>query len=184
MAIAFESRVTGNPCTALLDWLDWNGIDHAIHEHAPAFTALDTAREEGVDPVTFAKVVVVGASDGGRALIVLDAFDQVDLRKVGRLLGDPHARLLTELELADLAPDCEVGALPAVGGLFGLSTYADIAVRDARRISFNAGTHVHSVRVDRRAWERAAAVTYADLVRSPGAQLGYVPLFDLFGPAD
>lgn len=182
MAIAFKSPLSATPHAGLLDWLDWNGVEHVIHEHPPAFTALETAREEGVDPVTFAKVVAVGTSDGGRALIVLDAFDQVDLRKVGRVLGDSHPRLLTELELAGLAPDCEVGALPAVGGLFGLPTYADIAIREARQISFNAGTHSHCVRVERRAWQRAAAVTYADLVRPAGAQPGVLPYLDLFGP--
>ena len=42
---------------------------------------------------------------------------------------------------------------------------ADYAVGDDAEISFNAGTHRHSVRVDRAGWEHAAAVQYADLAR-------------------
>ena len=53
--------------------------------------------------------------------------------------------------------------MPAVGAVSGLPMYADYAVGDDTEISFNAGTHRYSVRVDRAAWERAAQVHYADL---------------------
>ena len=55
------------------------------------------------------------------------------------------------------------GAMPAVGTLLGLPMYVDFAVQDDPEISFNAGTHRYSVRVDRAEWERAAQVHYADL---------------------
>ena len=89
-------------------------------------------------------------------------------------------RLLTEVELADLAPDCEVGALPAIGSLYDVPTYADICIGDIRRISFKAGTHSHNVRLDRRSWERLVGVTYVDLAHGPGSQTGFIPLVDLF----
>ena len=84
-------------------------------------------------------------------------------------LGDSDVRLLTEPQLAELAPGCEVGALPAVGSLFGLTTYADYAVRDDPEISFNAGSHRFSARVDRARWERACDVVYADLAENADA---------------
>ena len=78
-------------------------------------------------------------------------------------------RLLTEPELTALAPGCEVGAIPAVGSLFGLTTYADYAVRDDPEISFNAGSHRFSARVERARWERACNVIYADLAADADA---------------
>ena len=42
-------------------------------------------------------------------------------------------------------------------------THADYAVRDDPEISFNAGGHRFSARVDRARWERACNVVYADL---------------------
>jgi Ala-tRNA(Pro) deacylase len=117
---------------------------------------------EGVDPRTFAKVIVV-ALGGRHVLVVLDATDQLDLHKASRALEVANVRLITEPELAALAPGFEVGAMPAVGALFGLPTYADYAVRDDPEISFNGGNHRTSVRVERAAWERACSVTYADL---------------------
>jgi Ala-tRNA(Pro) deacylase len=151
------------PYQPLLDWLASQDIEYEIHKHGPAFTARATATAEGVDPRTFAKVVGVASHDGRNAIVVLDATDHLDLRKARQTLGASDVRLLTEPELAALAPGCEVGAIPAVGSLFALTTYADDAVRDDPEISFNAGSHRFSARVERARWERACSVIYADL---------------------
>jgi Ala-tRNA(Pro) deacylase len=151
------------PYQPLVDWLIGQGVEHEIHPHDPTFTARATATAEGVDARTFAKVVAVATRDGRNAILVLDATDHLDLRKARVVLGASDVRLLTEPELKGLAPGCEVGAMPAVGALFGLTTYADYAVRDDPEISFNAGSHRFSVRVERERWERACNVIYADL---------------------
>lgn len=151
------------PYQPLLDWLGSMDIEYELHEHERAITARATASAEGVDPRTFAKVLAVATPDGRRALVVLDAPDQLDLRKTCKALDVTDVRLLSEPELEALAPGCELGAIPAVGSLFGLTTYADYAVRDDFEISFNAGSHRVSVRVERAPWERACKVIYADL---------------------
>jgi Ala-tRNA(Pro) deacylase len=151
------------PYAGLLDWLAGHDVEYEIHEHEAAFTARATAAAEGVDPRTFAKVVGVATEDGRTILLVLDATDQLDLAKARRALGTSEVRLLTEAGLAALAPGCEVGAIPAVGPLFGVPTYADYAVREDPEISLNAGSHRFSVRVERAAWDRACGVVYADL---------------------
>lgn len=157
------TKTIDRPYPRLLDWLREHRVEYEIHEHDAAFTARATAEAEGVDPRTFAKVVGVAAHDGRRALVVLDAIDHLDLLKARRVLGGGEVRLLTESELTALAPDCQVGAIPAVGSLFGLATYADPAVRDSAEISFNAGSHRFSAHVERAAWERACGVVYASL---------------------
>jgi Ala-tRNA(Pro) deacylase len=160
---ATPTKAPTGPLPVLLDWLATHAVDHEVHEHVLAFTARQTASAEGVDPRTFAKVVGVRTGDGSRHLLVLDATDQVDLQKAGRALRAENVRLLSEVELAALAPSCEAGALPAVGVLFGVEMVADYAVKEDRDISFNAGSHRFSVRVDRAGWERATGVRYADL---------------------
>jgi Ala-tRNA(Pro) deacylase len=157
------------PSPRLLAWLVSHKVDYDIHEHPPAFTAPATASAEQVDPRTFAKVVGVRTHDGRDVLLVLDATDDVDLGKARRILDTKDVRLLREDELAALAPDCEVGAIPAVGQLFGISMIADHAVREDAAISFNAGSHRFSVRVDRPGWERACGLVYADLARESGS---------------
>ena len=157
------STVLDRPHAGLLEWLATHGVDHEVHEHPEAFTARGTAGAEGVDPATFAKVVAVATDDGRSALLIVDAIDQVDLHKARRALDAGDVRLLSEPDAAALAPGCAIGAVPGVGALFGLPMLADFAVRDDPVISFNAGTHRHTVRVDRAAWERATGVVYADL---------------------
>ena len=154
----------------LLDWLERHAVEHDVHEHAEAFTARQTARAEGVDPRTFAKVVAVRTDDQRTILLVLDATDHVDLRKAREALLADDVRLLTEAELTALAPGCDAGAIPAVGALFDLAMVADLAVRDDTAVSFNAGTHTCAVRVDRAEWERATGVTYADLAGESDAR--------------
>lgn len=151
------------PSPALLEWLASHDVEYEVHAHSPTYTARATAKAEGVDPRTFAKVVGVATPEGRHHLVVLDATDHLDLRKARHVIGADDVRLLSEGELAALAPDCQAGAIPAVGSLFGLTTYADYAVRDDTDISFNAGSHSYSVRVERAGWERACGVVYGDL---------------------
>jgi Ala-tRNA(Pro) deacylase len=157
------------PYQPLLDWLADQRIEYEIHPHDATFTARATATAEGVDPRTFAKVVVVATHDGSAVFVVLDATDHLDLRKVREVMGGSEVRLLTEPQLTALAPGCEVGAIPAVGALFGLPTYADYAVRDDPEVSFNAGSHRFSARVERARWEHACNVIYADLAEDADA---------------
>jgi Ala-tRNA(Pro) deacylase len=162
------------PHARLLAWLDEHAVQHELHEHPEAYTAMGTAHAEGVDPHTFAKVVGVQTDDGRRVLIVLDATDHLDLRKAREALAAHEVRLMTEAELVTLAPECAAGALPAVGALYGVPVYADHAVRSDPMISFNAGDHRFSVRVDRAAWERAAEVRYADLAEATDRRPAWV----------
>ena len=167
-----EAPVSRGPMKSLMTWLDSEGIGYELHEHDRSLTAVATARAEGVDPGTFEKVVWVRSADDGDALIVLDANDHLDLSKASDVLRSGKVKLVPEEELTELAPDCDPGAMPAVGSLFGLPTYADLHVCDSAEVSFNAGSHTVAVRVDRADWERALGVIYADLAaatwREPG----------------
>ncbi len=158
-----EAPVSKGPLKSLMTWLESKGIDYELHEHDRSLTALATARAEGVEPHTFEKVVWVRSAEDGDALIVLDADDHLDLGKAKEILRSGKVKLVAEEEIMELAPDCDPGAMPAVGSLFGLPTYADLHVCDSAEISFNAGSHTVAVRVDRAAWEKALGVVYADL---------------------
>ncbi len=148
----------------LRGWLEDHDIAYQIHEHPLTYTALATAQAEGVDPATFAKVVGV-RTDGGRvALVVLDAVDALDLRKVADLVGSPVG-LMNERELAEACPDWEVGTVPPIPTLAREQVFADEAIRSDEYVSFNAGSHRVAVRLERGAWEEAAEITYGDVAR-------------------
>jgi prolyl-tRNA editing enzyme YbaK/EbsC (Cys-tRNA(Pro) deacylase) len=148
----------------LENWLHAHAIPFEVHPHPLTFTALATARAEGIEPRTFAKVVGVRTDAGRVALIVVDAVDALDLGKVRHLIGEP-VRLLSELELTAACPEWEVGTVPPVPTLAGVQVFADEGVRSDPQISFNAASHRVAVRVDRAGWEEAAEIAYGDLVR-------------------
>lgn len=154
----------------LENWLKAHAVAYEVHPHPLTYTALATARAEGVPPRTFAKVVGVRTTEGRVALVVVDAADVLDLAKVNELIGE-HVRLLSEAELAAACPDWEVGTIPPVPTLAGAQVIADEAVRADPQVSFNAGSHRVAVRVDRAAWEEAAEITYGDLARRSGADV-------------
>jgi len=58
--------------------------------------------------------------------------------------------LATESEFTDKFPDCETGAMPPFGNLYGIDVYADESLARDKEISFNAGSHRELVRL---AWD-------------------------------
>jgi Ala-tRNA(Pro) deacylase len=158
-----DQDVFDRPHQGLIDWLEANAVDYEIHAHPTTYTARETARAEHVSPATFAKAIGIVTDDGRKALFVLDAADHLDLLKARHVLGAAHVRLMTEEELGESCPGCEVGATPAVGAMFGLPMHVDEAIRDIPVLTFQAGSHRFTAHVERKAWERAAGVTYEAL---------------------
>jgi Ala-tRNA(Pro) deacylase len=121
-------------------YLQANHIPFTHSTHPLAFTAEEVAHAERVSGRMIAKTVVLMA-DGNFVMVVLPADSLVDLHELHRLLGASHVRLATEQELADLFPDCDLGAMPPFGNLYGLPVYADSSFAHQPVIAFNGGTH-------------------------------------------
>jgi len=97
-------------------------------------------------------VVVKGPS--GFAMCVLPAPKQLDLKRAAEVLGEPELRLATEAEMSELFPDCEVGAEPPVGALFGLKTVMDQRLKEDEFLVMQAGSHTEAIKLRRADWER------------------------------
>jgi Ala-tRNA(Pro) deacylase len=93
-----------------------------------------------------AKVVIVKVEDGF-VMTVLPASWQVDLLRLRDMFMTTHVRLATEDEFKDLFPDCEVGAMPPFGILYGLPVYVDHSLTEDKSIVFQAGTHSEAIRM-------------------------------------
>lgn len=154
------TATTAGPHADLTTWLDDHRVPYEVHEHPLTYTAAATAHAEGVDEHTFAKVVGIRSADGTDLLVVVDATDQVDLVKLAAHLGVDWVTLLSEREMAAILPACEAGTIPPVPELARVPVYADERVRADAQVSFHAGSHRYTVRVDRQAWERAAGIQY------------------------
>ena len=51
-------------------------------------------------------------------------------------------------------PDCEVGAMPPFGNLYGMDVYVTPGLAADERIAFNAGTHTEVFQMAYRDFER------------------------------
>ncbi len=124
----------------LLDYLDQNHVEYLHTSHDTAYKAREVACLEHMLPCNFAKVVVFH-SDLGAGMAVVPADCQLDIKELREALNAPHLRLVSEEELQALFPECELGAMPPLGTLFGLPVYMDSSMAADATIAFNAGTH-------------------------------------------
>jgi Ala-tRNA(Pro) deacylase len=152
----------------LREFLEKEKVSYQRELHRTAYTAQEVAAEEHVSGDVVAKTVVLRA-DEHVLLAVLPASARTDLEKVKLLLGAKSVRLASEIELTGLFPDCEVGAMPPFGNLYGLPTYVDTALAKDEEILFNAGTHQETIRMKFADFARLAQPKLLDLARRRAA---------------
>jgi len=113
--------------------------------HIPARSSQYAAYVLRVPGKEVAKTVALSA--GNQVLLaVLPATHHVDLEKLGGVVGAP-VKLIEEQECYQLFPDCQHGAVPPFGELYGLPVYLDQALADVPEIIFSAGTITEGIRM-------------------------------------
>jgi Ala-tRNA(Pro) deacylase len=142
------------PCLEHLEqYLGKEGVAYTVTEHPARYTAQELAQIEHVSGRLIAKVVMVVA-DRKPVMVVVPGVAKVDLGAVRKALGAEEVRLAIEAEFAHLFPDCEVGAMPPFGNLYGVPVLVDSGLVRDQVILFNAGSH-----------RRTMTMTYADYAR-------------------
>ncbi|MGA3067623.1 MAG: YbaK/EbsC family protein [Tepidisphaeraceae bacterium] len=125
-------------------YLDEMGVHYSVSRHPSVYTAQALAEVEHISGRQVVKPVILEA-DGRFVLCAIPASYRIDLAKMHDLLHAQAVALAPEARLRDLFPDCELGAEPPIGRMYGLQTYIDTAVIADERVTFQAGTHQHSV---------------------------------------
>jgi Ala-tRNA(Pro) deacylase len=108
----------------IAEYLESHAVQYESRLHRRAITAQELAATVHVPGRRVAKSVMVKA--GEKVWIaVLPATEVVDEKSLAAVLDAPTVRLLRESEFQGLFPDCEAGAEPPFGGLFGLPVVVD-----------------------------------------------------------
>jgi Ala-tRNA(Pro) deacylase len=141
------------PVDRLRKYLEENHVKYVTVSHSPAFTAQEIAASAHVPGKDLAKTVMVKL-DGRMAMVVLAAPDKVSAVRLRDLTGASDVELATEREFAELFPNCEVGAMPPFGNLWGMDTFADAHLSEDETIIFNAGSHTELVKLAYADYER------------------------------
>lgn len=130
----------------LKETLDQAKIPYEVYNHPSAFTAQEIAASQHISGREMAKVVILKI-DGSLVMAVVPASRLVSLEMVKASLACREAALATEDEFSSRFPECEIGAMPPFGNLFGLPVYVDPALEKDETIFFNAGNHQQTVRL-------------------------------------
>lgn len=156
------------PLSKLKEFLDSHGVKYVVISHSVAYTAAGIAGLTHIPGRELAKTVIV-KMDGTLAMAVVSASQRVDLSFLKAATGAKTADLATENEFKERFPDCEVGAMPPFGNLYGMSVYVDEGLARDKEIAFNAGSHRELVRL---AWEDYERLVKPALLRVAAAKRG------------
>jgi len=150
----------------IFDFLDQSNADYSISEHKPAYSAQVMAAEEHERGRYVAKPVIVKAQ-GDYVMCVLAAPHKVVYDKLRDYLGTQEVELAREDETRALFPDCEEGAVPPFGNLYGLRTIMDAALEQDDHILFQAGTHDRAIHMKMEDYLALVQPEIADLAYRP-----------------
>jgi Ala-tRNA(Pro) deacylase len=122
--------------------LEAAGIPVVIREHKRVVAAQRLAAAVRISGERVVKSVLIDV-DGQRAIAVLRATDVVDPHRLALELGAERVRIMQEAEFLPLFPDCEAGAEPPFGSLYGLPVLMDRRlIKLTAPLILRAGSHV------------------------------------------
>jgi len=143
------------------DFLESQNVSYEILHHSQAFTAQEVAHSLHVSGKICVKGVVVGG-DRKLLLVLMPASHRLNFQELMAALKATHLEMLPESELVKVFPDCDLGAVPPFGNLYGVDVWVDRAVASAEKVLFCAGTHEDCIRMK-----------YADFARLTKPFLGH-----------
>ena len=149
------------PAKKLKEFLDSHNVKYISITHSFAFTAQEIAAAAHIPGKELAKTVIVKI-DNTMAMAVLPASHRVDFDLLKHAAEASSIDLAGEMEFEEMFSECEVGAMPPFGNLYGMDVFVSSALAEDEEIAFNAGTHVELIRMLYGDFERLVKPRVAD----------------------
>jgi Ala-tRNA(Pro) deacylase len=141
------------PVQRLQEFLDEHQVKYIVISHSRAFTTQEIAAATHIPGKELAKSVIVEI-DGSMAMAVVPGSQKVDLYLLRDVVGAQQVTLAKESAFKDLFPECDLGAMPPFGNLYGMPVYVADSLTEDEEIAFNAGSHTQLVKMSYRDFER------------------------------
>jgi Ala-tRNA(Pro) deacylase len=145
----------------LREYLLTHGVPYEVHEHPLAFTTSRVAEVEHVSGRDIAKPVILMADDHF-VMAVVPGHKHVDLAKARVAIGCDKLRLADETEFVTAFGDCERGAEPPIGHLYGMQTIVDLRL-DSPTVTFRGGSHTQTITMGMEDYRTVANATVGDV---------------------
>lgn len=140
------------PAKPIKDFLDNHHVKYMLINHSPGYTAQEIAASAHISGKQLAKTVIVKVGNQ-LAMVVLPANEHVNFAALKEATGS-SVDLAKESDFKSKFPECEVGAMPPFGNLYGMLVYVSNHLSDNDQIVFNAGTHYELMKMAYRDFER------------------------------
>jgi Ala-tRNA(Pro) deacylase len=150
----------------LKEFLHENGVLFEVQQHREVFSTQAVAAELHEKGAHVAKVVIARA-DGRIVMLVLPAPARVDFERAAEALGAHYVRPAREDEFKSLFPDCQVGAMPPFGNLYGVAVYLDQSLTLMPALVFQGGSHRDTLRIALADYLRLAKPKVVAFVQEP-----------------
>ncbi|GAA4650033.1 aminoacyl-tRNA deacylase [Kistimonas scapharcae] len=129
-----------------------NCTNYEVVSHPYSERAANTARSACIPDRTMAKAVVL--KDGtGYVMAVMPSRNRLMLAWLNMRL-DRNLKLVQETTLQDLFPDCQPGAIPAMGIAYGMKTVWDDALNTVADIYIEGGNHRELIHMHRNEFQK------------------------------
>jgi len=146
------------PVEKLKTFLEKNDIPYISIKHSPAYTAQEIAAKAHIPGQELAKTVIVKI-DKKLAMVVLTSAARVNLQWMKKELSADSVELATEQEFKTKFPECETGAMPPFGNLWGMNVYVSQTLTNDRMIAFNGGSHSELIQCSYKDFQKAVHPT-------------------------
>lgn len=153
----------------LTKYLQRNNVAFQVIDHELTFTAHQTALAAHVPDSELAKAVIVKV-DSQFWMTVCRADARVSESALRQTLAAKHVQLAHEDDLTQLFPDCQIGAMPPFGNLYGLPVILDEELARDEEIVFNACSHTKAVRMKFADFKRLVHPATAAFAIMPGVK--------------
>lgn len=130
----------------LEDYMVRQGIHYDVVMHPHTKSSMETAEAAHIPGDALAKAVIL-EDDDGYLMAVVPATHHIRLGALRRQLRRA-LRLASERDIARIFNDCDTGAIPPLGMLYGLPTLVDDALAERDDLYFEAGDHEELIHLD------------------------------------
>jgi aspartyl-tRNA synthetase len=134
------------------------------YEHEAVRTSEDAAKVRNTPLHEGAKALVLFA-DEKPVMVVVPGDRKLDMKAFKALYHVRDLRMATPAQVEDIT-GVTIGAVPPFGHMFGIPVYMDAAVGANAHVSFNAGLHTHSIRMNEKDYEKLAKPTIGEFSKA------------------
>jgi len=128
------------------EYLTSHHIDYELIKHRFTKSSFDSSCSAHLPSAEVAKAIILQSSDGSYLMSTLSVGRKLSIAQVNQLTGK-HYHLLDEVQLSELFPDCEQGAIPSIGAVYALNMLVDDGLLNTKQVYIEAGDHRHLIKI-------------------------------------